>query len=130
MKYTCRWTSKGESGYIVATDEVLYLTPFEVESILNQEPAEASEVPNVIHENGVYLIQVWTNSLTWSTYAYQGHIMHMDNPEIGTIAKLPFGQRVKVIAFGTEHSLKGERIQMSVFVKPWPEIGTDGFIRD
>ena len=130
MKYTCRWASKGESGYIVDTDEGLYLTPFEVESILNQEPAEASGTFNVIHKNGAHLIRIW-EGFYWSTFLHEGNIMFMDNPtEVGTIATLPDGGRVKIIGVGTEHSLKGETPQLAVFVKPWPEIGLDGFIKD
>lgn len=137
MKYKARWNKA--DGYVVETEDGLYLTPSDIEALLNQEPVTtmkggftklASKAPNVIHENGVYLILVWAHNLIWSTYVHEREIMFMDNPEVGTIAMLPNEHRVKVIALGTEHSLKGELFQMSVFVKPWPEIGLDGFIKD
>lgn len=132
MKYTCKWTHALIDGYLVATEDGLHLTALEVEAILNQEPTTTSKVPNVIHANGVYLIQVWNSRSFWSSYPHEGKIMFMDNPEVGTIATLPSRDRVrvKVIAIGTEHSLKGELPQMAVFVKPWPEIGVDGYIKD
>ena len=130
MKYTCKWADTYKDSYIVSSETGYHLAPLEVESLLNPNRAENTEAPNVIHKDGRFLIWTWKRHTFWSKVQHNGNIMFMDNPELSTIVTLPNSNRVKIIGLGTDNNLKAEQQQPTVFVKPWPEIGVDGFIKD